>query len=239
MGQIKYSTGIDGLEPLSSPAQDIDTVVTEDAIRVLLQRHISEAETEHRRAERVRRRDRLLDEVRLRQDDTVDPHSGSEEVVQTRPDAETETETETGDAADTDPAPRKPRRGILSYQPRTSHTLLVMALTVTLAKPWLIPAALAAAIFTTVVAYLTMGHDRSVELVLQWYAQLERHRPDLAEKLRLRAARWSRWAGGKLSNLPEKWVEGLYLPDFEEPDELPEKMQQDPFERLKQRLQDV
>jgi hypothetical protein len=47
-----------------------------------------------------------------------------------------------------------------------------------------------------------------------------------------RSGGMSKLISGIVERLPDKWTTGLYLPDFEEPAELPDKMQSEPFDRL-------
>ena len=50
--------------------------------------------------------------------------------------------------------------------------------------------------------------------------------------MRSRAAKTSAAIGVIVDRLPESWTQGLYLPDFDEPDDLAEKWKSDPFDRL-------
>ena len=68
------------------------------------------------------------------------------------------------------------------------------------------------------------GTERVSGWVLARYARLKDENPEKAERLRLKAARLSAMASAIAARLPESWVQGLYLPDFEPAGELPEKM---------------
>jgi hypothetical protein len=76
------------------------------------------------------------------------------------------------------------------------------------------------------------GTERVSGWVLARYARLKDENPEKAERLRLKAARLSAMVSAIAARLPESWVQGLYLPDFEPAGELPEKMRSEPFERL-------
>ena len=89
---------------------------------------------------------------------------------------------------------------------------------------------LAAAVLVTL--YYAIGHDRVVGMAIAYHARIETRDPKRAQMLRHRAARLSAGAGRIAACLPERWTQGLYLPDFEPETERPEKMQSDPFERL-------
>ena len=84
----------------------------------------------------------------------------------------------------------------------------------------------------TLIIYFSLGPDRVDASVAAWHARLRRRDFDKAEDIRRRAAFWSKRISAIVGRLPEKWTTGLYLPDFEEAPELPEKMKKDPFDRL-------
>lgn len=86
------------------------------------------------------------------------------------------------------------------------------------------------------ISYFTLGHDRATEICLQGYELLYQYKPGHAEYLRDWAARQTTALERLLSYLPESWISGLYLPDFEAETGIPEKMQMDPFDRLYERL---
>lgn len=88
------------------------------------------------------------------------------------------------------------------------------------------------AVLTTLAAYRLLGSDRASKLGWAWYARARQRDPEKAETIRRRAAYLSTCASGLLDRLPSRWTAGLYLPDFEEPRPLPEKMNTDPFDRL-------
>lgn len=85
---------------------------------------------------------------------------------------------------------------------------------------------------TLLVLYFSLGPDPFQNWAINRYKRLRDRDPDAAERLRLRAAKTSRKLSALIEKLPEKWTTGLYLPDFEEPQDLPETWNTDPFERL-------
>jgi len=121
---------------------------------------------------------------------------------------------------------------VLSYRPRPRHIALLLLTVIVLTMPWLIPVLVFLGLILILISYLTLGHDRSSELIANWYIWLARRNPQGAERLRLSAARvsarLSAWAG----YLPDRWTSGLYLPEFSHPDEASDKLSGDPFERL-------
>ena len=91
------------------------------------------------------------------------------------------------------------------------------------------------ALLTALIAltsYLTLGHDRSAEILAERFDRLRQRDPQAAERLRARAIRATAMADRLAARLPERWTTGLYLPDFARSAPLPEKMKTDPFDRL-------
>ena len=88
------------------------------------------------------------------------------------------------------------------------------------------------ALMVALITYFSLGPDRVGEIVVARYQRLKSRDPARAEVLRKRAARTSARLSRLLDHLPERWTQGLYLPDFEEPAEQPAQMHNDPFDRL-------
>ncbi|MGI9367561.1 MAG: hypothetical protein ACR2O2_01875 [Ruegeria sp.] len=65
------------------------------------------------------------------------------------------------------------------------------------------------------VSYWTLGHDRSVEIGVRAMELLRKYRPKLAARVEGRARNGLRRVHALVAKLPEKWTEGLYLPDLE------------------------
>jgi len=82
------------------------------------------------------------------------------------------------------------------------------------------------------VIYFSIGPERVWHWGQNRYQYLSQCDPEAAERLRSRAATASRALGAVVDRLPESWTQGLYLPDFDEPDENSEKWKSDPFHRL-------
>ncbi len=82
------------------------------------------------------------------------------------------------------------------------------------------------------ITWASVGSEGFAELVVRAHARLKARDPDKAERLRLRAAAASRALTRGLERLPERWVGGIYLPDFEPPGYVPDKLKVDPFEEL-------
>ncbi len=124
------------------------------------------------------------------------------------------------------------RDGILAYRPTARHMAVALLSAIFVVMPWLIPALALLGLFLLLVSYLAVGRARSGELIANWHGRLARTNPDKAEALRQRAERAAAGLSGLLLYLPERWTAGLYLPDFTRPDEPPETLTGDPFERL-------
>jgi hypothetical protein len=119
---------------------------------------------------------------------------------------------------------------------RPRHVAVALLIVVMLWKPWLLPTLVFALFWICLIAWLTMGPDRASEVIAFIWERFARRFPD-------RAARWLKriQAGadridGWLARLPERWTDGIYLPDLgrsqalEDGEEVVE--QPDPFERL-------
>lgn len=99
-------------------------------------------------------------------------------------------------------------------------------------KPWQVLILALLALVAGLVTYFSLGPDRCAELVVGWFQRLQARDPVKAEQVRGRAMRTSARLSKALSRLPERWTAGLYLPDFQPDGDMPEKMKNDPFDRL-------
>jgi hypothetical protein len=118
-------------------------------------------------------------------------------------------------------------------RPDAPRWLALVTLMVAIAAwPWTVATLVGVALAGAAITWFTLGPDRASELVAEWHANLARRDPDAAESLRRRAALVTRVIAGIADKLPERWTAGLYLPDFEPEREMPDKMKDDPFDRL-------
>jgi hypothetical protein len=108
-----------------------------------------------------------------------------------------------------------------------------------IAWPWLLPALVLATVIVAGVVGYWLGAERITKLVFAWHTRLRRRDPQKAKRIRRRAARMSRRLSKLIERLPDSWTTGLYLPDFEEIPDLPEKMLSDPFDRLAKQLRET
>lgn len=118
-----------------------------------------------------------------------------------------------------------------SRTPDRLYAFLALFAVIFFVPSWVYPVLAACIIFLAITLYFAFGHDRVCSMILVWYRRLQQRDPEKAERLRVRAARISAWISRVADRLPERWTNGLYLPDFE-PEVLPEKMHSDPFERF-------
>ncbi|WP_371225955.1 hypothetical protein [Roseovarius sp. 2305UL8-3] len=125
---------------------------------------------------------------------------------------------------------------ITGYRPRVKHILLAALALVMFFRPWLIPGLLFVAFWVVLVAYLTMGHDRMVEIISNGWDRFVKRYPKRAERLRQRADRFALKFDAMLDRLPDSWAEKLALPDLSQPSKPDESLDErpDPFDRLRQ-----
>ncbi len=109
---------------------------------------------------------------------------------------------------------------------------ILLLLTVFLLKPGLVVFMAFMALLIGLVLFFSFGPDRVQNWVIYRYHRLRERDAEAAERIRQRAAAASKRLSAIVEKLPERWTAGLYLPDFEEPTELPEHWETDPFERL-------
>ncbi|SLN76679.1 hypothetical protein ROG8370_03901 [Roseovarius gaetbuli] len=114
--------------------------------------------------------------------------------------------------------------------PRILSFLLL--LTILVLEPGFVVFLFVMGLLIGLVLFFSFGPDRVQNWVMNRYRRLRERDPDAAERIRRRAAGASTRLSALVDKLPERWTTGLYLPDFEEPAELPEKWKSDPFEQL-------
>lgn len=128
---------------------------------------------------------------------------------------------------------------VLRYRPRWRHTLALFALAALIYSP--VGTLFGFGVVMAIVAslYFLIGPDRIGRRAQRVFDRYEQRNPDKAALLLHRgnelSARMERWS----ERLPERWTQGLYFPSFERDEHVPEKLAQDPFERLKSQLQDA
>ena len=127
---------------------------------------------------------------------------------------------------------------LLSYRPTRKHLIYAVLALIMVVRPWLLPCVLLLIFWAVVIAYLTLGPDRVTEIVATRWYKLRERRPALAERLRQRADKIALRIDAVLDRLPEKWTNGLYLPDLSEAALLgAQDDRPDPFDRLAKEIQ--
>lgn len=205
------------LDMLSSPAQNVDANQIDQAIHAMLQDEESMAKEEESMAK-----------------EDVPPPAKQLDVV------ETDTPPDP-DAAKAEPPPTSMVRRFgakVTYSPKWTHSAAILVLALMLGWPWFLPIMLGLICVTILITYLTLGHDRFFEICAAGFVRLKKFSPEFAETLRHRAEKLMMRLNRIVARLPERWTQGLYLPDFAPASDTHDKMRQDPFEKLQQKTQD-
>lgn len=121
---------------------------------------------------------------------------------------------------------------IRNFEPTRRHQIVVITALIFVLRPWLIPALVVLTLAVCAIVYLSLGPDRVNELGVSAFERLKNRRPETAEAVRLWAVSVSKRLASVVRILPDRWTDGLYLPDFEAETKVHEKMQVDPFEKL-------
>jgi hypothetical protein len=114
---------------------------------------------------------------------------------------------------------------------RGSVMVVLLALLVA-ATPVLVLAVVMWLVVLAVVVYLTVGHDRIVEISVDSWRKFEARSPKRAEALRAKADALALKWDIVLDRLPESWAERLAFPDVSGPGGMTLQDAPDPFERL-------
>jgi hypothetical protein len=80
--------------------------------------------------------------------------------------------------------------------------------------PWAIPLAILGVIWLVLVLFIFVGWDRMMAGLVGVYHLLEARWPSSAERYRAALDRMALRMDGLLDRLPERWSEGVYMPDF-------------------------
>lgn len=127
---------------------------------------------------------------------------------------------------------------IRAFQPRWWQSALMLVIASHLHNPWLLPFVTLLLFTASGMIFFAVGPDRMAELAAARYARLKQHDPAKAERLRARAEGYVQRLSRLVSVLPDRWTQGLYLPEFGMPEAPHEKMGEDPFDRLATQAQD-
>lgn len=131
------------------------------------------------------------------------------------------------------------RRGWFNLSWLTRRRMILLALVgFVIWWPVLVLSVLVSAVVVLAIIYVTLGHDRFVEVAQKRWKRFAQRRPERAARLRQKADALALHWDKVLDRLPEHWANRLALPDFANTvdaqinlDEAP-----DPFERLAARF---
>ena len=100
--------------------------------------------------------------------------------------------------------------------------------------PWAIPLILFAMFWIVVAGLAALGSERIGAWMLRIFLWLDARSPARAEQLRLRADRLAIRIDALLDRLPDRWTEGLYMPDLSRAALIPQDLNErpDPFDRI-------
>jgi hypothetical protein len=114
---------------------------------------------------------------------------------------------------------------------RGSVLAMLLALLV-IWKPGLVLAVILGPVVLAVIAYLTVGHERVVEIGVERWRKFQACNPRRAESLRAKADALAVKWDIVLDHLPKSWADRLALPDLSGSNDTTLQDAPDPFERL-------
>lgn len=137
------------------------------------------------------------------------------------------------------PGQRTLVQAIKEFRPTRKQIALVALIGIVLWRPWLIPGLLFVAFWVALIVYLTLGPDRVAEIAYGRWQWFSARYPERAGRLLTRAQRGADRLDGWLARLPERWTDGIYLPDLgrSQSEAGPVEDQPDPFDRLAEQQQ--
>jgi hypothetical protein len=135
---------------------------------------------------------------------------------------------------DREPLVRRLLARVSGFRPTRKQIALTALAVVMVWRPWLIPGILFLLFWIALIVHLTLGPDRVAELLTPVREKLAARYPEKAAALRRRAQAGADRVEGWIEKLPERWRDGIYLPDLGRSDSagVPEAMKADPFDRL-------
>ena len=123
---------------------------------------------------------------------------------------------------------------LAGFEPTRKQAALVALVAVMVWWPWLIPGLLFLTFWAGLIAYFSLGPDRVSELVVSAWAKFEKRSPERAARSLARIQAAADRIDGWLARLPERWTDGIYLPDLGRSQviEAASEPKGDPFDRL-------
>ena len=120
-----------------------------------------------------------------------------------------------------------------AHPPTRKQILFGALVLLILLRPWLVFWVVLLTLVFLVIVYLSLGPDACAEKTVKSYQWIAGKWPETAEKLRRSASTLFKRIGVLLDKLPERWTEGIYLPDFDVSEtQAVSDDQPDPFDRL-------
>lgn len=125
-------------------------------------------------------------------------------------------------------------QAIKEFRPTRKQIAAIVVVAIMLWRPWLIPGLLVVTMLAAVIGYLTLGPDRVSEITSNLWERFSTRYPERAAVMLGKIQRGADRIDGWLARLPDRWTDGLYMPDFgrSEAEAGPVDAQPDPFERL-------
>ncbi|MFK7938534.1 MAG: hypothetical protein AB8B82_04085 [Roseovarius sp.] len=132
-------------------------------------------------------------------------------------------------------AKRAVKARIAGYRPTLKHIAIAGFVLVMVLRPWLIPGILFVTFWVGLIAWLTVGPDRMMEIISNGWDRLSARNPAMAERMRQRGDAFALRFDAMLDRLPDSWAEKLALPDMSKPVHADKDLDNapDPFEKLK------
>lgn len=120
------------------------------------------------------------------------------------------------------------------------HILILGLAGLVALKPWLVFWLVMFGLAVAIILFFSVDQAACSKRIGRAFGRFAKRRPETAENLRLTAKRFTQRLERLAGKLPDRWVSGLYFPDFEAAgDEDPLENRPDPFERLKSAYKDL
>ena len=134
----------------------------------------------------------------------------------------------------------KDRSGRGASRLKMRHILILGMAALVALKPWLVFWSVVFVLAIAIILFFSLDQEACSRKIGRAFRRFAKRRPEAAENLRQTAKRYTQRLERLAGKLPDRWVSGLYLPDFEvADDDDPLENRPDPFERLKSAYKDL
>ena len=125
-------------------------------------------------------------------------------------------------------------QAVKEFRPTRKQIALAVFAGIMLWRPWLIPGLVFVIFWVSLIGYLTLGPDRVAEIAQSRWEWFNARYPDRAARVLGKMQRGADRMEGWLARLPERWTDGIYMPDLgrSEIEGGPKNTKPDPFDRL-------